>query len=125
MIRLDGVTKAYTNFELTIDIELENEITAVIGPSGSGKSTLLEVISGFETPDSGSVFLDDRALRGVPPEQRNIGMVFQRPTLFPHLSVRENIEYGAVITDDEIRDAIAEFERARKRSPKPRGGERR
>jgi len=104
MIRLDGVTKAYTNFELTIDIELENEITAVIGPSGSGKSTLLEVISGFETPDSGSVFLDDRALNGVPPEQRNIGMVFQRPALFPHLSVRENIEYGAAISDDEIRD---------------------
>jgi molybdate/tungstate transport system ATP-binding protein len=104
MIRLDGITKTYGDFGLDVDVELGNEITAVIGPSGSGKSTLLEIISGFETPDSGSVFLNDRPLDGVPPEQRNIGMVFQRPTLFPHLSVRENIEYGAAISDDEIRD---------------------
>ncbi len=104
MIRLDGVTKTYGGFGLDVDVELGNEITAVIGPSGSGKSTLLEIISGFETPDSGSVFLNDQPLDGVSPEQRNIGMVFQRPTLFPHLSVRENIEYGAAITDDEIRD---------------------
>jgi len=103
MIRLAGVTKAYANFELDVDIELGNEITAVIGPSGSGKSTLIEVISGFETPDAGCVLLDDRPLDGVAPEQRNIGMVFQRPTLFPHLSVRENVEYGAVLTDGEIR----------------------
>ncbi|MFC4247621.1 ABC transporter ATP-binding protein [Natribaculum luteum] len=104
MIRLDGVTKTYGGFGLDVDVELGNEITAVIGPSGSGKSTLLEIISGFETPDSGSVFLNDQPLDGVSPERRNIGMVFQRPTLFPHLSVRENIEYGAAITDDEIRD---------------------
>ncbi|MEF8814482.1 MAG: ABC transporter ATP-binding protein [Halovenus sp.] len=104
MIRLQGVTKAYANFDLDVDIELGDEITAVIGPSGSGKSTLLEVISGFETPDSGTVFLNDRLLDAIAPEQRNIAMVFQRPTLFPHLSVRENIEYGAAISDDEIRD---------------------
>ncbi|OLZ39356.1 hypothetical protein A6E15_18430 [Natrinema saccharevitans] len=104
MIRLDGVTKTYGGFGLDVDVELGNEITAVIGPSGSGKSTLLEIVSGFETPDSGSVFLNDRPLDGVSPEQRNIGMVFQRPTLFPHLPVRENIEYGTAISDDEIRD---------------------
>jgi molybdate/tungstate transport system ATP-binding protein len=108
MIRLQGVTKSYANFELGADIELGNEITAVIGPSGSGKSTLLEIISGFETPDSGTVRLDDRPLDGSAPERRNIGMVFQRPTLFPHLSVRENIEYGAAVPDDEIRD-LCEF----------------
>ena len=104
MIRLDGVTKTYGGFGLAVDLELETEITAVIGPSGSGKSTLLEIISGFETPDSGAVFLNGRPLDGVSPEQRHIGMVFQRPTLFPHLSVRENIEYGATISDDEIRE---------------------
>jgi len=104
MIRLQGVTKTYANFGLDIDLELENEITAVIGPSGSGKSTLLELVSGFETPDSGSIHLDGRPLDGVAPEQRNIGMVFQRPTLFPHLSVRENIAYGATVPDAEIRE---------------------
>jgi molybdate/tungstate transport system ATP-binding protein len=103
MIALDGITKSYSGFELDIDIELGDEITAVIGPSGSGKSTLLEIISGFETPDSGSVFLNGRPLGGVSPEERNIGMVFQRPMLFPHLSVRENIEYGAAISDEELR----------------------
>jgi molybdate/tungstate transport system ATP-binding protein len=104
MIRLQGVRKTYSDFGLDIDIELENEITAVIGPSGSGKSTLLEIISGFETPESGTMFLNDRPLAGVAPEERNIGMVFQQPTLFPHLSVRENIEYGAAVPDEELRD---------------------
>lgn len=104
MIRLEGVTKTYGAFGLGVDIEFGNEITAVIGPSGSGKSTLLELLSGHETPDSGSISLNDRSLDGVAPEERNIGMIFQRPTLFPHLSVRENIEYGAEIDDAGIRE---------------------
>jgi molybdate/tungstate transport system ATP-binding protein len=104
MIRLDDVTRTYGAFELDVDVEFGDEVTAVIGPSGSGKSTLLELVAGFETPESGGVVLGDRRLDGVAPEQRHVGMVFQRPTLFPHLSVRENIEYGASVSDDEIRD---------------------
>ena len=104
MIRLHNLTKAYPSFELAVNIELGREVTAIIGPSGSGKSTLLELIAGFETPDSGTLSLDGRPLAGRAPEQRDIGMVFQTPTLFPHLSVRENIEYGATVTDAAIRD---------------------
>jgi len=104
MIRIHELTKSYPSFELAVDIELGSEVTAIIGPSGSGKSTLLELIAGFETPDSGTVSLDGRPLAGRAPEQRDIGMVFQTPTLFPHLSVRENIEYGAAVPDEAIRD---------------------
>lgn len=104
MIRLEGVTKTYAGFGLDVDLRFENEITAVIGPSGSGKSTLLGILSGHDTPDSGTVTLNGRQLDGVVPEERNIGMIFQRPTLFPHLSVRANIEYGAEIDDSEIHE---------------------
>jgi len=130
MISLRDLTKAYGDFELDSDIELGDEITAVIGPSGSGKSTLLELISGFESPDSGTVSLDGRPLDGVAPERRNIGMVFQNPTLFPHLTVRENIEYGAAVSDEEIRDLcelleIAEFLESDRSPETLSGGEKR
>ncbi|MDY6774766.1 MAG: ABC transporter ATP-binding protein [Halobacteria archaeon] len=103
MISLEDVTKEYDGFSLGADLDLTDGVTAVIGPSGSGKSTLLEIIAGFETPDSGSVSLGGRRLDGVAPEDRNVGTVFQRPTLFPHLSVRQNIEYGAEFETEEIR----------------------
>ncbi|XGI82828.1 ABC transporter ATP-binding protein [Halorutilales archaeon Cl-col2-1] len=103
MISLEDVTKEYDGFSLGADLDLTDGVTAVIGPSGSGKSTLLEIIAGFETPDSGSVTLGGRRLDGLAPEDRNVGTVFQRPTLFPHLSVRQNIEYGAEFETEEIR----------------------
>lgn len=67
----------------------------VIGPAGAGKTTLLEIISGAIPMTSGSVRLDGRDMRDVPPEQRNIGLVYQHAYLFPHLSVDANVTYGA------------------------------
>ena len=73
----------------------------LFGPSGAGKTTILRQIAGLERPDAGVIrFGDDGVVRhrrgraGSPPQSRRIGLVFQEPTLFPHLTVRDNIAYG-------------------------------
>ncbi len=92
----------YTNagFGLRIQREISEPIIGLFGPSGSGKSTLLNLISGFLTPDEGKIVLDQHSLFdpknkiNVPPYLRQIGLVFQDGRLFPHLNVKDNIEYG-------------------------------
>jgi iron(III) transport system ATP-binding protein len=103
LLRLEGVTKYYAVHEQPavdhLGLELEKgEILALLGPSGCGKTTTLRLIAGFERPDTGmveiggKVMADDRTF--VPPEQRGVGVVFQEYTLFPHLTVEENILFG-------------------------------
>jgi iron(III) transport system ATP-binding protein len=90
-----GLVKSWPGFSLGLDLRLAaGEIAAVLGPSGCGKSTLLRLLSGLESPDSGRILLAGRDITAVPPEKRGIGMVFQDFALFPHMSVRRNIEYG-------------------------------
>ncbi|HEX8054796.1 MAG TPA: ABC transporter ATP-binding protein [Thermoleophilaceae bacterium] len=100
MIELDRVTKrfgavdAVSATRLTVE---RGELLAVLGPSGCGKTTMLRLIAGFEFPDGGTVTIDGRIVSGrdwVPPERRQVGMVFQDYALFPHLSVAENVGYG-------------------------------
>ena len=67
---------------------------AVLGPSGSGKTTLLRVAAGLEPPESGDVLLDGTSVLGVPPEQRDLTVMFQKPHLFPHLSVLDNVAFA-------------------------------
>jgi spermidine/putrescine ABC transporter ATP-binding subunit len=69
------------------------EFLALLGPSGSGKTTVLMCMAGFETPDAGTVTLAGADVTGMPPQRRNLGMVFQRYTLFPHMSVLDNIVF--------------------------------
>ncbi len=71
----------------------------VIGPAGSGKTTLLETIAGIRESRSGSIILDGKDVRGIPPEGRRVGFVYQHAYLFPHLGVDENIAYGATAMD--------------------------
>lgn len=109
MITLDHVTARKGRFTLD-DVQLtleEREYGVVIGPAGSGKTTLLEVIAGLIVPSGGSISLGGRPMRGVPPEGRGIGLVYQHAFLFPHLSVRENVAYGAA----SVRDADEASER--------------
>ena len=70
------------------------EFFTLVGPSGCGKTTTLRTIAGFEEPTSGSVSIRGSDVTGVPPEKRNVGVVFQNYALFPHMSVRENVRYG-------------------------------
>ena len=87
--------RTLNNISMTID---EGAFIVLAGPSGCGKSTLLRLIAGFESVDSGSITMDGVVLsneeKTVPANQRNIGIVFQKPSLFPHLSVNDNIAFG-------------------------------
>jgi iron(III) transport system ATP-binding protein len=103
LLRLEHLTKYYSCQELPaidhVTLELEKgEILALLGPSGCGKTTTLRLIAGFEQPDAGLVEIDGRVMADghifVPPEQRGVGVVFQEYTLFPHLTVAENIFFG-------------------------------
>jgi putative spermidine/putrescine transport system ATP-binding protein len=70
------------------------KITAILGPSGSGKSTTLSMLTGLTEPDAGRIMLDDTDITALPAEKRGFGLVFQNYSLFPHMSVAENVEFG-------------------------------
>lgn len=81
-----------------VNLEVKKgEILALLGPSGCGKSTTLKVIAGFITPVKGSVFIDNEDVTLIPPNKRNIGIVFQSYALFPHMTVFQNIAYGLTL----------------------------
>ncbi len=96
-IELSNVTKRYGRGPVVLDdVSLSvqpNELVTVLGASGSGKTTLLMIVAGFEEPSSGTVFVKGRAINGVPPQKRNLGVVFQNYALFPYLSIWQNVEF--------------------------------
>jgi ABC-type Fe3+/spermidine/putrescine transport system ATPase subunit len=94
---LDSVTQRFgrvTALERVSLSLLDGEFVTLLGPSGCGKSTLLRIIAGFQRPSEGRVLLDGRDITRVPAHKRPVNMVFQRPTLFPHLTVADNVAYG-------------------------------
>lgn len=94
---LDGVTKRFGDAVAVDDVTLRverGEFVTLLGPSGCGKSTLLRMIGGFETPTGGRIVLAGRDVTKLPPNQRDVNMVFQDYALFPHLSVLRNVAYG-------------------------------
>ncbi len=78
---------------VTLEIE-QGELVTLLGPSGCGKTTTLRIIAGFEFPTSGSILLDGKEINMLPPNKRDMSMVFQSYAIFPHLNVAENISYG-------------------------------
>jgi ABC-type Fe3+/spermidine/putrescine transport system ATPase subunit len=96
-LRLKGLTKSFGTIVAVDHVNLDirrGEFLTLLGPSGSGKSTILLLVAGFEIPDGGDIYLDERSLSGIPPYKRKIGIVFQSYALFPHLSVFENIAFA-------------------------------
>ncbi len=97
MVELIGVNKQFGEFVAVDDVNLQvgsGEFLTLLGPSGCGKTTLLRMISGFETPTRGTVWLDGRDVTALPPYRRDVNQVFQSYALFPHLNVRDNIAFG-------------------------------
>jgi len=100
VLELDSIEKAYDGTTVIGDLSLtirEGELLTLLGPSGCGKTTTLRLIAGLERPDGGAIHLDDEPVTGegfVPPEQRDVGVVFQEFALFPHMTARENIAFG-------------------------------
>ncbi|WP_137286492.1 ABC transporter ATP-binding protein [Halorussus salinisoli] len=96
-LRLRGVSKSFDGVTALRDVSLDvadGEFFTLVGPSGCGKTTTLRAIAGFESPDSGQVRFGDREMAGVPPEDRDVGIVFQNYALFSHMTVGENVAYG-------------------------------
>ena len=109
-ITLDHVKKIYNNTNVVIpDLSAlihEGEFFTLLGPSGCGKTTLLRMIAGFNTIEAGAIKFGDTVINDIPTHKRNIGMVFQNYAIFPHMTVRENVEYGL-----KIRKEISKEER--------------
>ncbi|MBQ1613961.1 MAG: ABC transporter ATP-binding protein [Selenomonas sp.] len=96
-ITADKVVKRYGDLtiipQLTQNIK-NGEFFTLLGPSGCGKTTLLRMIAGFNSIEGGQIRFNDQVINDIPAHKRNIGMVFQSYAIFPHLTVRENVEYG-------------------------------
>ena len=99
-IRAQNVTKRFGDFvaldNVSVDIPT-GSLTALLGPSGGGKSTLLRIIAGLEQPDSGSIAIAGADSTSLPPQQRNVGFVFQHYAAFKHMTVRGNVAFGLEI----------------------------
>ena len=119
MVSLDGVSFSYggknesavKNFSLNVK---NASFTTLLGPSGCGKTTLLRLIAGFLEPSAGNIFIDGKNQRGIEPNKRHVGMVFQDYALFPHMTIWENIRYALSfspfhLSKQSINDSIFEI----------------
>ena len=113
IIRARSVAKSYGSEIVLSDFNLDvwnGSIVGILGVSGSGKTTALRLLAGFDKPDSGIIEMRDKVISSketfLPPEERNIGMVFQDYALFPHLNVEKNIAFG--LSRDEIKSGRLE-----------------
>jgi len=96
-IELRAVSKRFGNVVAVDNASVAvrgGEFVSVIGPSGCGKTTMMRLIAGLDQPDSGEIMIAGRHMEGVPPYERNVGLVFQSFALFPHLDVLGNVEFG-------------------------------
>ncbi|MEE1342921.1 MAG: ATP-binding cassette domain-containing protein, partial [Lachnospiraceae bacterium] len=114
LIQLEHIHKSYGKQTIIEDLSLEvrdGEFLTLLGPSGCGKTTLLRMINGFETPDKGEVLLDGVNQVAIQPNKREVNTVFQSYALFPHLTVRENIEFSLKmkkVDKNEIKERVDE-----------------
>jgi putative spermidine/putrescine transport system ATP-binding protein len=114
-LELSNVRKTFGTFAAVQDFELSahrGEFVSFLGPSGCGKTTTLRMIAGFEFPDAGSIKLESKEITRLPPNRRDVGMVFQSYALFPNMTVASNIGFGLRVKrrkKDEIRKRVGEL----------------
>ena len=111
-IRIEKVTKKFSDFVAVNNVSLDiykGELFALLGGSGCGKTTLLRMLSGFESPTEGRVWIDGQDMTSVPPYERPVNMMFQSYALFPHMTVEQNVGYGLKhekLTDVQRKDRV-------------------
>jgi molybdate transport system ATP-binding protein len=119
ILRLENIRLSLGRFTLEVNVEIGRQVTGIFGPSGAGKTTLLEIVAGLRRPQGGKVQLRGMVLadsvqkKSLPPEQRCIGYVPQDLALFPHMSVRENLCFGAknsLEAEESLKRITSEFE---------------
>ncbi|MEM0382278.1 MAG: ABC transporter ATP-binding protein [Nitrososphaerota archaeon] len=112
VVRLENLTKKFRDLVAVDNINLEirdKEFFVFLGPSGSGKSTTLNMIAGLEEPTSGYIYFDDQVVNDIPPEKRDVAMVFQTFALYPHLNAFDNIAFPLKVRKypkEEIRNKV-------------------
>ncbi len=114
-VTLQNINKLYDDVQALFDVSLEVEDGAFlvfVGPSGCGKSTLLRAIAGLEAIDSGRVVIDDIDVSNAPPADRNVSMVFQSYALYPHMTVRQNMEFGMKVNGIDAIDRASRVKEA-------------
>lgn len=114
-LHINGIRKTFGEVVATDHVELEiaeGEFMTFLGPSGSGKSTTLYILAGFQDPTAGDIRLRGQSILQTPSHKRNIGMVFQRYTLFPHLSVGENVAFPLRVRRAPQAEIAAKVKRA-------------
>lgn len=117
LIRLENIRKDFGSKEVLKSINLDvhsKEFVTFLGPSGCGKTTTLRIIGGFEAPDSGLVYFDNKVINDIPPHKRRVNTVFQRYALFAHLNVFENVAFALRVnhnklTEKEITQRVCEM----------------
>ena len=101
LIDFIDISKSYDNTLVLDELNLyirENEFLTLLGPSGCGKTTTLRILGGFEKPDKGQVLFDGQDITNLPANERKLNTVFQKYSLFPHMSIAENIAFGLKIS---------------------------
>lgn len=114
-IQLKNIRKCYGDLDVIHDLDLaivDGEFIVVVGPSGCGKSTLLRMIAGLETISAGQLIIGENVANDLPPQKRNIAMVFQTYALFPHMTVEENIAFGPQVRGESKEDTKEKVLRA-------------
>ena len=112
VLELRGVSKEFSGEPAVDTVSLSltrGELHSLCGPSGCGKTTLLRLVAGFETPTAGEIYLNGRLINQEPPYRRNVTTVFQNYALFPHMTVRGNIEFG--LRQKGVRDTAGSVRR--------------
>ncbi|WP_440946163.1 ATP-binding cassette domain-containing protein [Methanosarcina sp. T3] len=96
MIEIESLSRKWKNFSLdNLSLKVESgEYFVILGPTGAGKTLLLELIAGFHVPDSGRILVDGKEVTDLPPEKHDLAFVYQNYSLFPHMNVKKNIEFG-------------------------------